>query len=322
MKKALLIGILFIFSYLISLLLLTAGIFIASWGITFLPGRDFGRTWIFLTFVQSLRNAAIPAFVLSMFIAFFSIIKKNAYGFLSSLLLFIFSFVALTSMAFLTMSVLPSISVDRYQEQYPILAEHLNPYEENIIFAESINGTVVNTLFYAKLVSIESRFVLKRNAILDLEEQEIIVPGPEENIPIGERNPFFGPMFQSVPQVQNFFTDIQTVTNTWQEIRQNSSLLLFLLHILSFVFFAVSCSFFLRFSHWPLINAFILLIVMRGVFAAYSLLSKEFVQFLSEIELFSGIDVFIVPIVFLLCASILSILSLLKTLLSSTGGNS
>ncbi len=90
-------------------------------------------------------------------------------------------------------------------------------------------------------------------------------------------NPYFSGIFTPPPFLSSLISDMQAF-NVKMRGLYNRSRYFFLLAVAAQVFLAVSCWSLLRISRWPLINALFALVLIRGLFAFFSVWEGGTVQ--------------------------------------------
>ncbi len=90
-------------------------------------------------------------------------------------------------------------------------------------------------------------------------------------------NPYFSGIFTPPPFLTSLISDIQGFNAKMRSL-YNRSRYFFLFAVAAQVFLAVTCWSLLRISRWPLINALFSLVLIRGLFAFFSVWESDAVQ--------------------------------------------
>lgn len=279
----------------------------ARWGTAYHPQNPPSTLWLLASIPQVLRETLPAAAISGVFLLFLSLVRRGGNRVLS------FVLALMTAAAGLFFG---SIGVDRLNEsirpvagqrQY-LIPEHVHKLADGVVFVGDRRGQTLRRLVVSPVQpgggSGPFLEYLPTSA-LDSDEGAIVSQDPPRRIIVEPSNPFFQPMFQAPPFLESFFADVHAVNAHLGRLAHGSR---FELAVTAgaIALFAMSCIGFAALSRWPLVNAMLCLVLFRGLFFAYRIITSDLTRELTllviheeQLSLLPAVLLFAVGLLFL-----------------------
>ncbi len=237
-------------------------------------GSGFQGTKDFFRIMPGLALGILPPVVLmAVVFSYLITVKKKVNRFLSSVLILAFSFVIYFGGFYGLIRISSSGNNEGVPVSGPVILEKkINPFDRAYVYADRIGFS------YAYDVVTDTGVLTYRKSMdrKDLDSM-VLTPGGSPWVSRLNANPYFGGIFRFSGFMEKFAADI-SMFNREMTALYNSSVYFFIIRIASQILFALSLWSFLKISRWPLMNVFMSLVLVRGVFAVYPLWNSGIIK--------------------------------------------
>ncbi len=307
MKESLLTPLRYVLAVLIVLIVLAGGSFMARWGAAYHPLNLPSTVWLLASIPTVIRETLPVAAISGVFLLFRSLVRRPGSRVLSFVL-------ALTTAA--AVLFFGSIGVDGLdrsiravgpQRDY-LIPRHIHRLSSGAVFVGAKEGQTLRRLVVYPARTAEQsgpflEYIPASSLVSD--GPSIMSQQPPRRIPIEPANPFFEPMFQAPPFLESFFADVRALNAHLGQLLRGSRLEL-AVTTGAIAFFSMSCMGFAALSQWPLVNAMLCLVLYRGLFSVYRVITSDLTKELTllviheeQLSLLPAVLLSIVGLVFL-----------------------
>jgi hypothetical protein len=275
-KESLLTPLRYVVAVLIVLIVLAGGSFMARWGAAYHPQNLPTTAWLLASIPAVLRETLPVTAVSGVFLLFLSLVRKPG----SQVLAFVLSLATATAVLFFG-----TIGIDRLDRSFRsvesdrqyLIPQHIHRLSTRVVFIGTRRGDSLGQLVVSANLPQQSSgpFLeyLSRSTV-DPHGPTIVSADPRRRIPVEPENPFFQPMFKAPPFLSAFFADVAALNAHLAGLVQDSRLEL-AITAAAMALFSMSCLGFAGLSRWPLVNAMLCLVLFRGLFFVYRIITSD-----------------------------------------------
>ncbi len=236
-------------------------------------GSGFQETKDFFRIMPGLALGILPpAVLMAVVFSYLITVRKKVNRFFSSVLILVFSFIIYFG-GFSGLIRISSPGNERTKISGPVIHEKkINPFDRVYVYTDRISPSGVHDVVMDTGV-LTYRKSMDRKTL----DSMVLTPGGSPWESRLNANPYFGEIFRFPGFIEKFYRDI-SMFNSEMTALYDSSVYFFIIRIASQIIFAISLWSFLKVSRWPLMNVFISLMLVRGVFAVYPLWNSSIIK--------------------------------------------
>ena len=248
--------------FIILFALISFGSVIYSWDGGYNPTVPLHLSWLVGQLPAVMESVLLPTVVATTLFLIYRIRKRPGVRPLS----FLLALASVAALLYFGMAALgrlyPHGVTAEVQPVRPFVPKRFAVLHTATLYAEGVTGTTLSGLAViqpgrdpAIAYAVKAQFRPK--------EMTVVLPG--ETIPVAPANPDFGPIFQAPPFLSAFFSDMNWAANAVRQAFATSRVD-FAIVAGAILLFCMSCTMVSRLFSWPLLNAFLTLLVFRGLF--------------------------------------------------------
>ncbi len=296
MNKTLLLPFKFILIFVISMAVLCLFIILQRWGINASPDINFRINLIYYL-PGALKSSLFPSLSTAVILTVFDD-PKNSGRFLSIIIIAVLSFIILF-FGFKTISLIQESSAG-YSYQ-PLQAGKLLSTEDGIIYTSSVSDNGYSGVITRKPGPL-NLFQYYQSGYINPENIENIILDNSSFFKIEPRNPEYNTVFKSRGLLNQYFSDIEFVTESIYKTESTGNKDLIFISAAFSLFLAV-CLLFLNITIWPMFNIMLILFIHRMGYYIFRLFTSE-LDFITD-TFFGGNIPFNLPLMTILAITVL-----------------
>lgn len=287
-KETLFVPLIFAGLFLASAVLFSAGITLVVWTASYSPGIRFTPAWVFAVEPAILGRVLLISTVSSTFFILFRVLKHPGFRPLSVLL-------ALASAAavlyFGTLGwhrYFPDPAQIQGTTSQPFVSDRLHLLDSSVVYAGNASGGELKSVVVIQTDKSPGMLFAQRG---NVGAKGLVLSGTKDAFAVSPANPYFGQVFAPPVVLGDLFSDIGSVTDFVMGSYLTSKVD-FLVAAGGLLLMCLGGLFFLRLTSWPLLNAFLVLLLFRGIFWLHQLagLQSDLVKQMADSAHVSGME--------------------------------